>query len=212
MRSFSFLFTGRAFTLFRFLFLLMLLSFPVQSQTKTNLDAVNILIDSSVTEISSKIIAEKVRLNLTLPEEYSSLTNHILYSLVKNNLSPFMEEDSLGKPYVSELHYTVSNVSVEYSEMHRSGLLGSYLVERKISLKGNYLLYNPHKEPAADDFNYTFSDTVKVDEIKNIENSSLSFTRSELPPEPFFSSILEPAVAIGAAAAAIILFFTLRSQ
>jgi len=41
---------------------------------------------------------------------------------------------------------------------------------------------------------------------------SLPFTRAELPPEPFFSGLLEPAVAIGSAAVAIYLLFAVRSK
>jgi hypothetical protein len=57
-----------------------------------------------------------------------------------------------------------------------------------------------------------YIDTIKVDDIKNLENISFKFTTGSLPPEPFFSGLFEPVFALGTAAAAVILFFTIRSK
>jgi hypothetical protein len=39
-----------------------------------------------------------------------------------------------------------------------------------------------------------------------------NFTKGDVPPEPFFSSLLEPTVAIVTTALAVALFFAIRSN
>ncbi len=55
-------------------------------------------------------------------------------------------------------------------------------------------------------------DTVKVDDIKFLENESFPFTKGTTPSEPFLSGFAEPLIAIGTAAAVIVIFFTVRSE
>ena len=94
--------------------------------------------------------------------------------------------------------------------MFRDGFLGEYFVLRKISLSGSYNFSG--KKIFTQDFSYLLQDTVGVDDITLLENSAYPFTQGKLPPEPFFSGILEPLVAVGTAALAVILFFTIRSK
>jgi hypothetical protein len=83
-------------------------------------------------------------------------------------------------------------------------------MQRKIDLSGSYSI---SKETVISErFDYAYIDTVSVDDAKAIENPSFPFTQAEIPSEPFFSSLLEPAIAIGSAALAVILFFTIRSK
>jgi hypothetical protein len=56
------------------------------------------------------------------------------------------------------------------------------------------------------------TDTIWVKDINTLENESFDFTKGQIPTEPFFLSIWEPVIAIGIAAAVIILFFSIRSQ
>ena len=78
-----------------------------------------------------------------------------------------------------------------------------------MELSGNYFISN---QSQVKDFKLTVVDTVNVENVQELENRSYPFTQGELPPEPFFSSLLEPIVAIGAAATVIILFFSVRSK
>ena len=61
-------------------------------------------------------------------------------------------------------------------------------------------------------YKYNFSDTVALSNINNLQNIAYSFTSPEIPNEPFFSSLLEPTIAIGTAAVAVYLFFNIRSK
>jgi len=61
-------------------------------------------------------------------------------------------------------------------------------------------------------FEFTKIDTVKVEDINSLENPAFPFTQASVPPEPFLSGIAEPIIAIGTAALAVVLFFTIRSE
>jgi len=57
----------------------------------------------------------------------------------------------------------------------------------------------------------SFTDTVAVSDVGDIEQASIPVTRGVLPAEDFFSGIAEPLVVVGAIAVAIFLLFTVRS-
>jgi hypothetical protein len=88
------------------------------------------------------------------------------------------------------------------------------MVQRKISLKGNFFITASGTSDAnySSEFIYYQLDSINVDDIKNFENSSFKFTQGTIPPEPFFTGLFEPVFALGTAAAAVILFFTVRSK
>jgi hypothetical protein len=106
------------------------------------------------------------------------------------------------------LSYTIDKTFTQYTNIFRDGFLGPFLVQREIFLKGSYLYSVSGKK----EFAFNSIDTVKVDDIKNLENVSYKFTNGTIPPEPFFTGLFEPVVALGTAAAAVILFFTVRSK
>jgi hypothetical protein len=69
-----------------------------------------------------------------------------------------------------------------------------------------------YSESGKREFEITRIDTVKVDDLKSLENDSFPFTKGTIPPEPFLSGFAEPLIAIGIAAAVIVIFFTVRSE
>jgi hypothetical protein len=81
---------------------------------------------------------------------------------------------------------------------------------RHSAVFGNYLL--TFSENGKTKFEFSAVDTVKVEDVKLLENESFPFTQSNIPAEPFMSGIAEPLIAITAAAAIIILFFSIRSK
>ena len=191
-------------------FIVIIFPFFVFGQTKTNLNIYNELVDSSVISLINNLpVGEKeINLKLELGESYSFFQNRILYDLnekeIKINLFPTLIEGNYRVIYVLE------EIKVEYSDIEREGLFGEFMMPRELTLKGNF---NISKENIfTKNFNYTFLDTVNVKAVNDIENGSYSFTKGEMPSEPFFSSITEPVIAISSAAVAIILFFTIRSK
>lgn len=178
------------------------------AQTKTNLDIFYSLVDSSAAKIINTLPDSSKVLNVELDvgNEYSVFGNRLISDLASHGLQIKLRETGNG----IILRYAVEHAEVNYPDMFRSGFLGAYHLKRNISLNGNFILSGD--KTLNGNFSYAHKDTVILDSIKEIENSGFPFTKGEIPPEPFFSSLLEPAVAIGAAATAVVLFFTIRSK
>src|ERR1035437_9510102 len=135
---------------------------------------------------------------------YSIFNNQLLGNLKAKGIDPVFEKNDS----IPVFSYTIEKPLTQYTDIFRDGFLGPFLVQREISLKGNYFYSGSGRR----DFNFAYIDTVMVDNIKNLENTSFKFTNATLPPEPFFTGLFEPVVALGTAATAVILFFTVRSR
>jgi hypothetical protein len=184
---------------------------------KSNLEIFYFLADSSALNLISFLPAngEEVNLRLNLGSDYSMLGNEIISSLQQHSLklsggSGNQDENSPPGTVPVSVNFVIDNANVKYGEMFRKGFLGDYYIPRNIFLSGNFMIQSAGIKYHS--FNYNFNDTVKVDEIKDLENLSFPFTRGEIPAEPFFSGLLEPVVAIGTAAVAVYLFFAIRSR
>lgn len=190
----------RTFFLLIFVFLLGCSAFP---QTKTNIDVYYSLVDSTAGQIAKQLPTAETEISLTSNNnDYLIFTNRLKSSFANRGIS-------LSSGDKTELAISFDRSSVQYSDMHRKSFFGYMWVKRKVELGGNFS-FNGRIEPG--EFLFTAIDSVKVDDIKNIENPVYTFTVSDIPPEPFFSSLLEPAAAIGTAAVAIYLFFSVRSK
>jgi hypothetical protein len=175
------------------------------SQTKTNLEVFYSLVDSSVDQfINTSNPTSKIKVEMNSGDVYAVFNNQLLGELKAKGITSSVDKSD-NSPVIS---YTIEKTSTQYTNIFRDGLLGSFLVQREISLKGNYLYSVSGKK----EFAFSSLDTVKVDDIKNLENVSYKFTNGTIPPEPFFTGLFEPVVALGTAAAAVILFFTVRSK
>jgi len=206
--SISRLSCGKYFFLLTILILINSLS--VFSQTKTNLEVFYSLTDSLVHKIVSEIPANENQflLNLNLGESYSLFENQIRTSFRKygKEIPAHLPNDL----YIPHVNIVFEKAGVEYGEMFKDGWFGSHYVQRYETISGNYL--QSSSESIKKEFEITHLDTVKVEEIKNLENDSFPFTKDTIPSEPFLSGFAEPLIAIGTAAAAVVLFFTIRSK
>ncbi len=183
-------------------------SVSVFSQTKTNLEIFYTLVDSSVTLMDNAIPSSKNKINLTLTlgDSYAIFYNQIISSLIRQNKTIV---DSTAQN-ITKVIYVLESAELKYGDMYRDGFLGTEKIPRSFRLIGNYLIQN--NNAGVKRFEYSYSDTINADEINDVENLSYPFTRSEVPAEPFFSNIWEPVIAIGAAAVAVYLFFSVRSK
>ena len=192
----------------RYLFLISFFQISIYSQTISNLDRFYTLIDSA----SSLLIkdlgdAKKVNLELNFGIDYSVFANQVRGKLLRNGVQ-LVGDNSDDQNFV-RVNFVVDNSFVGYSEAEKDGIFGDFFTERTINLSGNYFISNKSQ---VKDFKLTAVDTINIEDVEYVENRSYPFTLGDLPPEPFFSSLLEPIVAIGAAATVIILFFSVRSQ
>jgi len=174
------------------------------AQYYSNLQVFCNLVDSSAMRLvkENNLAGRKITVIKSLPPAYSYFGNQLAASISK--YSGVILSDTSN---AVQVEYNIEEAKVSYGEMFRDGLFGSYNIEREILLKGNYS--SGHKVKT---FQLAFSDTLKYDDIRNCENPAYPFTQGEIPAEPFWSSLLEPAVVVGSAAAAIYLFFSVRSK
>jgi len=182
------------------------LSLVLQAQTKTNLEFIYSLLNTVVVDLS-----QNFSLDDNIGFIYSSAPG---LEFLENRISlKFNSKIKLGVGLTDKtLNFTLDDAAVKYNDLFRSSIFGDYLVEREANLKGSYILINQQEILNSEIFTYSNIDTINYEEIKNLENPNIPFTQSKIPPEPFFSSLLEPAIAIGAAAATIFLFFNVRSK
>lgn len=173
----------------------------LSAQNKTNLDMFLALADSSVS-----ILPESIPENVTV-SVYTG-NNYLLYNHIFGKIN--LRYDDL-QPADSSfyLSYVLENVKLDYGDVFRKNFLGDYYIERIFNFEGNYII---PQDNIRQEFSYSLTDTVKLDNLKNLENLLHPFTRGDIPPEPFFQGILEPVIALTTAATAVVLFFVLRSK
>lgn len=192
----------------RFLILFLLFQSAAYSQTTSNLDQFYTLIDSASNNLLKDLgDTKKVNLELNFGTDFSVFANQVRGKLLRNGIQ-LIGENSDDKNFV-RVNFVVDNSFVGYSDPEKDGIFGDFFTERTVELSGNYFISN---NPQVKEFKLTAKDTINVEEVEKVENRSYPFTQGDLPPEPFFSSLLEPIVAIGAAAVTVILFFTVRSK
>ena len=184
--------------------------FTLFAQVKTNLEVVESLVDTSAKNIVKNIKEtnnKELNLKFIASNDYSILQTELISELQKNDF-----EILNNKKEQQTLNYTLNNAGVKYKNIFKDGILGAYLVERESAINGSFFIEHNGRVGKVIKFNYTQSDTVLYDDIKSLDNIAYQFTSAELPSEPFFSSLLEPTIAIGTAAIAVYLFFNIRSK
>jgi hypothetical protein len=179
-------------------------------QPKTNLQVIESLIENSITSIDS--LLHKNTKNLYL--EFASSSS---LSILKSNvMNAFVSHGYVLKSERHEnvllIQYSISNVSVNYSESFKTGFFGDLLSEREIMIEGVYTVQNSNNNLIPHKFNYSVRDTINADEIGNIENKNLDFTKAELPLPNIFSNLLEPIIVVGTLIVTIFLLFIVRSK
>lgn len=185
-------------------------SINILSQSATNLDVFYSLTDSLVDQINSEIPSsqKKILLTLNLGQSYSLFSNSIKDKFIKSGRE--ILEQSPDEVNIPTVNIVIEGAGVEYGEMFRDGWFGSHYIQRYSTIFGNYL--QSISERGKKDFEITKVDSVKVEDIKYLENESFPFTKGTIPPEPFLSGFAEPLIAIGTAAVVIVIFFTVRSE
>lgn len=208
MNNFLNYITGAAKKSSRFLFFIIIANQVVTAQTATNLDRFYSAIDSASTLFVDGLgNIKEVELELDLGTYYSVFANQVRSKILRNGIKISNNNDSSGN--IENANFTIGECNVKYSQPERDGLFGDYFTERTIEIQGNYFIPSNQR---VKEFNIAKKDRINVDDVDKIENRSYPFTHGDLPPEPFFSSLLEPIVAVGAAAITIILFFSVRSK
>ncbi len=178
----------------------------IRSQETSNLQVFNNLTDS----VSYKIL-EVLPNNISSLElkPYNENDLSILYEFIRAKLIKSGIRMSSETKYDEKLSINFNEAKIEYKDLFKNHLFGDYFMTRQVKLSGNFILERQNKIL---DFDFCVIDTVEFDIYTNLENKIYSITEGIPPKEPFFSSLMEPLIAISATATAIILFFTIRSK
>jgi len=183
----------------------------VSGQTKTNYEIINQLISGSLVKVLSEYSEgeekEKIVFKADFPDGYSVLKNRSFNFL--HSLNPKVELGTLND--FEDISYTLEQISVDYGETFRKNIFSDYYSVREIKISGTSVISKSGKKVPLP-FSESYSDTVAYDLLEQQQNNALPFTRGEIPEEPLFRSILEPAVALTAAVVTIYLFFDVRSK
>lgn len=205
----KYLFSPGRFT-FLYLIFILLITSQINCQTKSSLEVIYSLTDSLVDQINLEIpsFEKKILLTLNLGQSYTLFSNSIKERFRQRGKEILVQPpDELNIPHVD---IVMEGAGVEYGEMFRDGWFGTHYIQRYSTIFGNYL--QTFSESGKREFELTMIDTVKVEDLKFIENDSFPFTKGTTPSEPFLSGFAEPLIAIGTAAAVIVIFFTVRSE
>jgi hypothetical protein len=188
------------------IFFIVLSSFS--AQTKTNFEMIDSLLFVSTEKIAGELNKEEdYFLEFIAADDYEILKSKIIQFLKLRDFNINDSENAQNK-----LLYNLEEVKINYTDVFKDGLFGTYLVKRESHLDGSFYLSKNGNIGDVNSFNHFLADTVLYSEISQLDNIAYSFTSADLPEEPFFSSTLEPVIAIGTAAVAVYLFFNIRSR
>jgi hypothetical protein len=174
------------------------------AQPEKNLDLFFNLVDSSYNEIKNDI-PQSVKVDFEGDTEFGILKNRFIYNFSKDS-----KEDNSGSE--NQLKLIIQNAEVKYIYSDAGNIVSGYDVNRRISLKCSYIIYENGKMNISGEFEKSIVDTVEYDHIPGIETSGLNFTKGSLPEESFMSGLVEPLIAVAAVVTTIYLLFTVRSN
>ncbi|MCE1164554.1 MAG: hypothetical protein LWX07_04030 [Bacteroidetes bacterium] len=111
-----------------------------------------------------------------------------------------------------EIHIKNLDMKTSYSRPEGKSLLGDDFTDRTISASFEYGIYRGGTELSSKKFFENYKDNINVKDYEYVQNQEFTFMNSELPGKSFLGKIFVPAVVVLSSAAAVILFFTIRSK
>jgi hypothetical protein len=113
----------------------------------------------------------------------------------------------------NEVELGLVKAQVEYANVRRAGPFSSKIVDRTLSVEFLVKVVDNRSGEILVSTTFVKSaiDVVEMSDVERLENSGIPATHGVLPEEGFFSTFLEPLVAIGAMAVAVYLLFHVRS-
>jgi hypothetical protein len=173
------------------------------------------LIDESFTSLNNKLIISGKDKFYEVIFDPDIQESAYLFERFKNKFYDYkliVNEDSDSIDYKIIFKNPVLRTS--YNKIYTDNILGVKKVEREILV--SYILDFIEKENSQVLYNQNFKkrakDNIDLDKVSSAEDTRYNFSSSNLPEENTLNQILFPALIIGISAAAIILFFTIRSK
>lgn len=191
-----------------FVVLLLLFNSIYVAQPKTNFELIDSLLIESALEISENIEMDKEHFfNFIGSNEYSILNQRLIEHISDKGIILKNSKDS-----TIIIDFTMIEARTDYPEIFKDQIFGGYLINRVSKIDYSFRIIKGEERGTVFENSRAISDTISYSDLPKLENVAYSFTSSEVPDEPLFSSALEPVIAIGAAAVAVYLFFNIRSK
>jgi len=113
----------------------------------------------------------------------------------------------------NEVELGLVRAQVEYANFRRGGLFAPKIVDRTLNVEFLVKVVDNRSGEilVSRTFVQSASDIVEASDVEKLENAGIPATHGTFPQEGFFSTFLEPLVAIGAIAVAVYLLFHVRS-
>jgi hypothetical protein len=181
---------------------------------QTNLAVTDTLIERIVDEdLANPMLQKGDTLAIILPVGNEALVRYtgltMANMLKEKGLEVYRNKISQG--YLFEIGRIA--LSIAYGDPYSSGLFGSDLAQRKITMN---LIGQIRQEPSGKiikSINSTkiYSDEIIYDQIEELEASSYSFTQGTRQRYSTWDTIVEPALIITSVVVVVLLFFTQRA-
>lgn len=189
------------------LILVMCFGFISKAQTKSNLELIDSLISTSINEIKDSLGKnEKTFVEIIVPSTHEILKGKF-YKHITNKLNLVADKENSSQ----QISCYLDLVKVTYSQPQKENFFGDFYVDRKIDIVGNIVIKNQNFVKTLE-IKKSLSDKINLDEIKNVEEESLPFTKSEIPNIPLFTNFCEPIIVIGTLVVSTVLLFVVRSK
>jgi len=194
---------------FIWLYLFILLSSAaVNAQADDNITIFSKLLLKSVTKIDSAYnLNHKFGVKIFVPEKLKQLEPNLISAFKSGGYAVNPQSEKSGL-----INYALIDAGVVYKNSFMDGIFGDVIVEREIKLNGAFFLESSDGVESPVYFNLTNIDSVRTDDINNLENKSIPFTQGEIPPAPVLSNLIEPIIIVGTLITTVILLFTVRSK
>lgn len=186
-----------------------------QDNFSGNLELVNKLIGDSFIPLNNKLlILGKDKFYLVSFDQNNQESSYI-FDQFKSRFYDYkliINEDSDSIDY--KIIFKNPEIKTTYKKIFTDNVLGVKKVDREVSVSYGFDLIQKDSSKILYNQSYSKStkDTVDLDKVSIAEDKRFQFSGSNLPEESALNQILFPAIIIGISAAAIILFFTIRSK
>jgi len=121
----------------------------------------------------------------------------------------------LGSPGDSAVvaEFGIADARVSYSNIRRDGLFGQRVLDREVrlTLRGKIVDRRTGSLLLMKEWTEEREDGIGLSQIESLESYGLPMTKGVVPPEGFFSGLVEPLVLLGAIGVAVLLLFSVRS-
>lgn len=191
-----------------------------QENFENNISIINRLIEESFLSPGNKLTELGKDKFYGVSFDPGNQAETYLFERFKNRFYDYkliVNENSDSINYVLKFKDPV--IKTKYKKIFTDNVIGVKKIAREITV--SYRLQIAAKTDSSSDsmkiildqnFNKKSKDNIDLDKLTYTEDSRYKFSSSELPEESTLNQIMFPAIIVAASAAAIILFFTIRSK